>query len=82
MGITAHWIDVCWRLHNIVLDVLHVTFHHTSENIPQLFLNSVHDDWDLAGRMFSITCNNATNNDGAISIITDRDTKLVTANHF
>ena len=42
----------------------------------------VHDDWDSTRWIFSVTCENVTNNDGGISIIATRDAMFVTTKHI
>ena len=56
--------------------------YHTSENLAQLFFSIVHEEWGLTGRVFSITCDNASNNDGAIRLIAARDPLFTEENHF
>ena len=81
MCITAHWIDCKWGLRNLVLDFVNVTGSHTGEAIAQAFLKIV-EEWGLCGRVFALTCDNATNNNAAISIIAATDSMFTESNHY
>ena len=82
MCITAQLVDPRWGQQNCILDFVHMSEYHTSENLAQLFFSIVHEEWGLTGRVFSITCDNASNNDGAIRLIAARDPLFTEENHF
>ncbi|CAF1924755.1 unnamed protein product, partial [Brassica napus] len=69
MVITAHFIDMDWQLHRRIISFSPIP-DHKGETIANQFIRSL-DDWGIE-KVFSITLDNASNNDKAISILKDR----------
>lgn len=69
MVITAHFIDMDWQLHRRIISFSPIP-DHKGETIANQFKRSL-DDWGIE-KVFSITLDNASSNDKAISILKDR----------
>ena len=69
MVITAHFIDMDWQLHRRIISFSPIP-DHKGETIANQFIRSL-DDWGIE-KVFSITLDNASSNDKAISILKDR----------
>ncbi|KAL1226032.1 putative AC transposase [Cardamine amara subsp. amara] len=69
MVITAHFIDMDWQLHRRIISFSPIP-DHKEETIANQFLRSL-DDWGIE-KVFSITLDNASGNDRAITILKDR----------
>ena len=61
LGITAHWIDDNFELHQEVLAFERLRDHHTGENMSNIVLE-VLGHYDIADKLFCITTDNAGNN--------------------
>ena len=61
LGITGHWLDDNWHLHDVLLDVVEVTGVHTGSNIAEYVVKSLRD-FEISEKLFCITGDNATNN--------------------
>ncbi|XP_016650498.1 PREDICTED: zinc finger BED domain-containing protein RICESLEEPER 2-like [Prunus mume] len=63
MALTAHFIDDSWKLHKKIINFYQIT-NHRGEAIGRLVEDCLHD-WGI-DKVFTITLDNATANDGAI----------------
>ena len=61
LGITAHWIDDNFELHQEILAFKRLRDHHTGENMSNIVLE-VLGHYDIADKLFCITTDNAGNN--------------------
>ena len=61
LGITAHWIDDNFELHQEVLAFERLRDHHTGENMSNIVLE-VLSYYNIADKLFCITTDNAGNN--------------------
>jgi hypothetical protein len=61
LGITAHWIDDNFELHQEVLTFERLCDHHAGENMSNIVLE-VLGHYDIADKLFCITTDNAGNN--------------------
>ena len=61
LGITAHWIDDNFELHQEVLAFERLRDHHTGENMSNIVLE-VLGHYDIADKLLCITTDNAGNN--------------------
>ena len=61
IGITVHWIDADFNLHQELLAFDRLHDHHTGENMAGLVLE-VLGNYDIADKLFCITTDNAGNN--------------------
>ncbi|EOA12742.1 hypothetical protein CARUB_v10028251mg [Capsella rubella] len=69
MVITAHWIDVQWKMQKRILSFKVVT-DHKGETIAGQLLDCL-DEWGI-DKIFSVTVDNAKNNDKALENFKDR----------
>ncbi|CAN7030240.1 unnamed protein product, partial [Brassica oleracea var. botrytis] len=69
MVITAHFIDMNWRLHRRIISFSPIP-DHKGETIANQFLRSL-DDWGIE-KVFSVTLDNASSNDKAITVLKNR----------
>ncbi|CAN6924388.1 unnamed protein product [Brassica oleracea] len=69
MVITAHFIDMNWRLHRRIISFSPIP-DHKGETIANQFLSSL-DDWGIE-KVFSVTLDNARSNDKAITVLKNR----------
>jgi len=61
IGITAHWIDEKFRLHDSLLAFHVLEGAHTGENLSNYVFGTL-VDFDLCDKLFCITTDNASNN--------------------
>lgn len=43
LGITAHYIDADWKLHDVLLDFIHLEGSHSGENLATVFLKCLEE---------------------------------------
>jgi hypothetical protein len=60
-GITAHWVDSSFHLHDCLLGFEPLEGSHTGENLAQYVMETL-NRFDLTKKLFCITADNATNN--------------------
>ncbi|CAA7029612.1 unnamed protein product [Microthlaspi erraticum] len=60
--LTASFIDASWILHSRILAFLDMNCAHTGEELARVVLECLRD-WGLEKKVFSITLDNASNND-------------------
>lgn len=60
-GITAHWVDSSFRLHDCLLGFEPLEGSHTGENLAQYVIETL-NRFDLTKKLFCITADNASNN--------------------
>ncbi|CAI0465098.1 unnamed protein product [Linum tenue] len=65
MAVTGHFIDNSWKLRNIMLRFMYVPAPHTSQRLADRLFDSLLD-WNIAGKLSSITLDNCTTNDSMI----------------
>ncbi|CAD5324621.1 unnamed protein product [Arabidopsis thaliana] len=69
MVVTAHFIDMDWQLHRRIISFSPIP-DHKGKTIANQFLRSL-DDWGIE-KVFSITVDNASANDKAITVLKER----------
>jgi hypothetical protein len=69
MCVTAHFIDDNWVLHKRIINFKQI-YSHTGEEIGKLLLKCL-KEWEI-DNVLTITTDNATSNDSAISFLQDR----------
>ncbi|XP_057759636.1 zinc finger BED domain-containing protein RICESLEEPER 2-like [Arachis stenosperma] len=69
MSLTAHFIDLDWKLHKKILNFCQVTSH--SGEVIGATIESCLNNWNL-NRVFSVTVDNASSNDVAIKYLKQR----------
>jgi len=70
VGITVHWIDTKFQLHDSLLAFHALEGAHTGENLAKYVLDTF-VDFDLCEKLFCITTDNASNNDTMIKHLFD-----------
>ncbi|KAI0531206.1 hypothetical protein KFK09_000759 [Dendrobium nobile] len=70
MVVTGHFVDSNWKLQKRVLSFLHLSPPHTATEIVDTFYKSL-NEWDLENKVFTISVDNASNNDRAIKLLKD-----------
>jgi len=68
LGITAHWIDRNFQLHEILLDALELNGSHTGANMAQYVLKTL-EEYGLKEKLFCVTAYNASNNKTMAKVI-------------
>jgi hypothetical protein len=68
LGITAHWIDRNFQLHEILLDALELNGSHTGANMAQYVLKTL-EEYGLKEKLFCVTADNASNNKTMAKVI-------------
>jgi len=43
LGITCHYIDANWKLHDVLLDFIHLEGSHSGENLASVFLKCLEE---------------------------------------
>ena len=38
LGITAHWIDINWQLHSMLIDFYELDGPHSAQNLAEVFM--------------------------------------------
>lgn len=66
--LSAHYIDDSWRLNSKILSFCEMKSPHTGEAIADKMFESL-KDWGLEKKVFSITLDNATNNNSMLKIL-------------
>ncbi|KAK9683288.1 hypothetical protein RND81_10G129200 [Saponaria officinalis] len=61
--LTTHFVDANWKLTSLVLNFCHME-HHSGKEIYILLLKLI-KDWGIENKVFSLTLDNASNNDKA-----------------
>nr|XP_029145226.1 zinc finger BED domain-containing protein RICESLEEPER 2-like [Arachis hypogaea] len=69
MSLTAHFVDLDWKLHKKILKFCQVTSH--SGEVIGATIESCLNNWNL-NRVFSVTVDNASSNDVAIKYLKQR----------
>nr|XP_025677812.1 zinc finger BED domain-containing protein RICESLEEPER 2-like [Arachis hypogaea] len=69
MSLTAHFVDLDWKLHKKILNFCQVTSH--SGEVIGATIESCLNNWNL-NRVFSVTVDNASSNDVAIKYLKQR----------
>ncbi|KAK9048859.1 hypothetical protein SSX86_032174 [Deinandra increscens subsp. villosa] len=70
MVITGHYIDNNWRLQKRVLSFVHVPPPRTGREIGYA-ISSCLKEWEIMGKIFSISVDNASYNDKVVSTLKD-----------
>ncbi|KAL0928761.1 hypothetical protein M5K25_000682 [Dendrobium thyrsiflorum] len=70
MVVTGHYVDSNWKLQKRVLSFLHLSPPHTATEIVDTFYKSLHE-WNLENKVFTLSVDNASNNDRAIKLLKD-----------
>ncbi|CAI0387864.1 unnamed protein product [Linum tenue] len=65
MAITGHFIDNSWKLRNIMMRFMYVPAPHTSERLADRLFDCLLD-WNIDGKLSSITLDKCTTNDSMI----------------
>ena len=65
MAVTGHYIDNSWKLKSILLRFMYVPAPHTSERLADRLFDCLLD-WNIDGKLSSITLDNCTTNDAMI----------------
>ncbi|XP_019096310.1 PREDICTED: zinc finger BED domain-containing protein RICESLEEPER 2-like [Camelina sativa] len=66
--LTAHYIDENWHLNSKILQFCELKSPHTGEEISNKILECL-KEWGLEKKVFSITLDNATNNNSMLNIL-------------
>ncbi|XP_048637599.1 zinc finger BED domain-containing protein RICESLEEPER 2-like [Brassica napus] len=66
--LTGHYIDDGWRLHSKILEFCEMKSPHTGEEIANKVFESL-KGWGLEKKVFSMTLDNATNNNSMLRIL-------------
>ena len=61
IGITCHWIDQSFVLHEALLDFKKLTGHHTGDYLAQEVFKAL-EKYNISAKLFCITTDNASNN--------------------
>ncbi|CAM8927797.1 unnamed protein product [Rhodiola kirilowii] len=70
MSLTAHYIDKNWLLNKRILSFKMIEYPHSGESLAQ----HIHDEliaWHIHDKVFSITLDNASNNDSLVNLLPD-----------
>ncbi|PKU67272.1 Putative AC transposase [Dendrobium catenatum] len=70
MLVTGHYVDSNWKLQKRVLSFLHLSPPHTATEIVDTFYKSL-NEWGLENKVFTLSVDNASNNDRAIKLLKD-----------
>jgi hAT family C-terminal dimerisation region/BED zinc finger len=70
LGVTVHWIDCEWHLHNVMLDFALLSGPHSGENLCAVF-KSACTDFGVLDKLLAITTDNASNNDAFLAQLED-----------
>ncbi|XP_074315247.1 zinc finger BED domain-containing protein RICESLEEPER 2-like [Silene latifolia] len=68
MAVTAHFIDISWKLQSRILRFLYVEVPHTKDVLAEALCKCIYD-WNLDCRIPSITLDNCTTNNGVMEIM-------------
>ncbi|KAL2905817.1 putative AC transposase [Bienertia sinuspersici] len=68
LSLTAHYIDNNWILRSHILNFKHFPPPHKSQDIYR-FVQELIRDWNLEGKAFSMTCDNASSMDVMVSCL-------------
>jgi hypothetical protein len=71
MTITAHYVDKGWKLNSRLLSFCHLDSAHTGLELSGKVLGAL-KDWGIDGKIFSLTLDNASNNDRMVTILKER----------
>ena len=64
LGITAHWIDSDWKMHDIILDFVNISeITHTGTNLVKSLELVIDDLLPSDNQIIAVVCDNASNND-------------------
>jgi hypothetical protein len=64
LGITAHWIDSDWKMHNIILDFVNISeITHIGANLVKSLELVIDDLLPSNNQIIAVVCDNASNND-------------------
>ena len=66
--LTAHYVDENWKLKNIILNFCHMPPPHTGTLLSEKILSFL-EEWGIEKKIFSITLDNASNNDNCQDFI-------------
>jgi hypothetical protein len=61
LGITCHWIDDDWNLHEALLDFKHVEYHHTEVVLAE-HVFEILEEYEISEKLFCMTTDGALNN--------------------
>ena len=75
MVLTGHFIDSKWRLQKCVLSFVHLPPPHRGVEIADNLYKCM-KEWGIEHKVYSITLDNASNNDSAIKILHDTFSRL------
>ena len=64
----AHYVDENWKLKNIILNFCHMPPPHTGTLLSEEILSFL-EEWGIEKKIFSITLDNASNNDNCQDFI-------------
>jgi len=68
MVLTAHFVNRRWELEKKVLAFFHFPRPHTGVNLAEKLLCLLRD-WGIEKKIFTITLDNASNNDAMVNIL-------------
>jgi hypothetical protein len=68
MVVNAHYINRRWELEKKVLVFFNFPTSHTNTNLVEKLITLL-KEWGIYRKIFSITLENASNNDGMVSIL-------------
>ncbi|KAH7663375.1 Tam3-transposase (Ac family) protein [Dioscorea alata] len=71
MAITAHYIDHSWNLQSRILRFIYVPTPHTSERLSTVLVGCLLD-WNIDGKLSTITLDNCSTNDSMIEKIKNK----------
>lgn len=68
MVLTAHFVNMRWELEKKVLAFFHFPPPHTGNNLAEKLV-SLLKDWGIEKKIFTLTLDNASNNDAMVNIL-------------
>jgi len=71
MTVTAHYVDKDWKLNSKLLSFCQLDSGHTRLELSGKVLGAL-KDWGDNGKIFSLTLDNASNNDSIVTILKER----------
>ncbi|KAK8579201.1 hypothetical protein V6N12_069530 [Hibiscus sabdariffa] len=70
MVLTAHFVDLDWKLQKRVLNFVHLPLPRKEANIADCILKCL-KEWEIEDKVFTISVDNASANDSCIKILKD-----------
>nr|KAJ0202220.1 hypothetical protein LSAT_V11C600333530 [Lactuca sativa] len=65
MAITAHYIDVNWKLQNQIMSFIHVPSPHTADALSQAMMECFLE-WNIDNKLSTLTLDNCSTNDAIV----------------